>query len=278
VLNAVWGTSATNVYAVGNMGAVLHYDGTRWRSMYIGTGENFVAISGTSAEDIFISGTGTRYHFDGVSWSRMSSPAFRDAFAIVATARSTYFVGAFNGAEVLARACTATEERCDDPWDNDCDGLTNCSDDDCKDSFACARGGACETSVRLECGTTIDASTFTGIARIDDLPCLDVSTPGPEASFRFLGESNRQVTVTLAVANPDMLADPPDDLELVVTGARPGLVPGAGSCDLDACTAATSTGGGRSVTFTEVSGEVRFLVVDGPLSTARDFTLTVDCQ
>lgn len=277
-LNAVWGTSPSDIYAVGNMGTVHHYDGTHWRTMYTGTGENFVSVSGSSAQDVFVGGTNIRYHFDGVSWSRISNPAFRDTAAIVAGKTQTFFVGSFLGAEVFSRACAPTEERCEDPWDNDCDGLTNCADDDCKNALGCARGGACETSVRLECGTTISASTYTGIARIDDFPCLGVSTPGPEASFRFVGESNRQVTVTLAVSNPDMLADPPDDLELLVTSARPGLVPGAGSCDVQQCSPATATSPGRSLTFTEAQDELRYIVVDGPLSTARDFTLTVDCQ
>ena len=29
-LNAVWGTSASDIWAVGDAGVVLHYDGARW--------------------------------------------------------------------------------------------------------------------------------------------------------------------------------------------------------------------------------------------------------
>ena len=45
----VWGTSASDVFAVGFGGVILHYDGTMWRSM---TSETFVdleAVWGTGA-------------------------------------------------------------------------------------------------------------------------------------------------------------------------------------------------------------------------------------
>jgi hypothetical protein len=266
-LNSVWGLSATNIYAVGSYGTVLHYDGTTWHAMYTGTGELFMTVHGTSAQDIFVGGVGIRYHFDGVGWSRMSNPEFRDTFAVLAGFNETLFVGGFLGAEVFSRTCTAREERCDDPWDNDCDGLVNCADDDC-DTPSCRRGGACETASLLACGSTTVASTYTGIARIDDLPCLDRSTPGPEASYAFVAQSSQPVTVTLA----ETTEDPVPVLDLVVVGAT------RGACDLQSCTPATATSDGRSVTFTPTAGQVYYIVVDGPLYTARDFTLSIDCQ
>jgi photosystem II stability/assembly factor-like uncharacterized protein len=39
-LNAVWGTAANSVYAVGNKGTILHYNGTSWSSMASGTTTN----------------------------------------------------------------------------------------------------------------------------------------------------------------------------------------------------------------------------------------------
>jgi len=57
----VWGTSATNVYAVGGdedlEGAIFHYDGSAWR--LVGTvGHHLNAIWGASSTDIYAVGNG----------------------------------------------------------------------------------------------------------------------------------------------------------------------------------------------------------------------------
>jgi uncharacterized protein YjdB len=75
-LNGVWGTSATNVYAVGNGGTILHYDGASWTSMVSGSSANLNAVWGTSATDVFAVGTGgTILHYDGSHWASMAGPS-----------------------------------------------------------------------------------------------------------------------------------------------------------------------------------------------------------
>lgn len=71
-----WGTSEQDVWAVGDGGTRLHYDGassTVWRaepgSFYV-----FNAVWGASSSDVFAVGTaGTIYHWNGAAWSPMAS-------------------------------------------------------------------------------------------------------------------------------------------------------------------------------------------------------------
>jgi hypothetical protein len=75
----VWGTSATNVYAVGT-GVVLHYDGAAWSEVAIPAGATvptqtaFAKIHGTGPDDIYIVGLRTLLHFDGTAWGPIARP------------------------------------------------------------------------------------------------------------------------------------------------------------------------------------------------------------
>ena len=73
-LNAVWGSSATDVFAVGNKGTILHYDGKAWALKDSGVTDNLYAVWGTSASDVFAVGGdihGVILHYDGTAWSIM---------------------------------------------------------------------------------------------------------------------------------------------------------------------------------------------------------------
>jgi hypothetical protein len=77
-LKGVWGTSKSNVFAVGckeyltsKIGFLFHFNGVKWEHI---VGQEFVnrlgGIWGTSDQDIFIVGDGIE-HFDGKSWRVM---------------------------------------------------------------------------------------------------------------------------------------------------------------------------------------------------------------
>jgi predicted small lipoprotein YifL len=69
-IHAVWGSSPSNVFAVGAGGNILHYDGKSWSSMLQSTPEDLLAIWGSSATDVFAVGVGgTIVHYDGKGWS-----------------------------------------------------------------------------------------------------------------------------------------------------------------------------------------------------------------
>ena len=88
----VWGSSGTNVFAVGYAGTVLHYTGTSWSPMTSGTSESLYRVWGSLWSDVFAVGaTGAIVHYDGTSWNPMieiSSRQESPRSAIIARAPS----------------------------------------------------------------------------------------------------------------------------------------------------------------------------------------------
>jgi len=73
-LTYVWGSSGSNVFAVGYNGTIVHYDGTNWSTMNTGTTDSFSGVWGSSGSDVFAVGyNGTILHYDGANWSTMNS-------------------------------------------------------------------------------------------------------------------------------------------------------------------------------------------------------------
>ncbi len=73
-LYGVWGSSATDVFAVGYVGTILHYNGSAWSAMSSGTTEYLHGVWGSSAIDVFAVGiSGTILHYNGSAWSAMTS-------------------------------------------------------------------------------------------------------------------------------------------------------------------------------------------------------------
>ncbi len=67
----VWGTSADNVYTVGQRGAVLHYDGQAWNEELVGASDDLISLWGTGPDDIVAVGGRARAvvsRWDGSSW------------------------------------------------------------------------------------------------------------------------------------------------------------------------------------------------------------------
>ncbi len=72
-LYGVWGTSATNIYAVGAGGKILHFNGTSWSSMSSPTSARLSRVSGSSASDVWAAGDTVLLHFDGSTWKAVTS-------------------------------------------------------------------------------------------------------------------------------------------------------------------------------------------------------------
>ena len=74
-LSCVWGSSGSDVFAMGNSNAILHYDGSNWSSMSGGTSNVLEGVWGNSGRDVFAvgyivsyspdGGGGTILHYDG---------------------------------------------------------------------------------------------------------------------------------------------------------------------------------------------------------------------
>jgi len=72
-LFGVWGSSASDVFAVGQGGTILHYDGSSWSVQVSGTTAELSGVWGSSPTDVFAVGRpATILHFDGSRWSAQS--------------------------------------------------------------------------------------------------------------------------------------------------------------------------------------------------------------
>lgn len=76
LLRRVWGTSATNLWAVGDSGTILRYDGKVWAPIASGTTANLNYVWGVSDSDVWATGdAGTLLHWDGTKWSQLTLPS-----------------------------------------------------------------------------------------------------------------------------------------------------------------------------------------------------------
>jgi hypothetical protein len=82
MLHAVWGSSSSDVYAVGSEWTILHYDGIEWSRIEsggysdtgTGVGGGFWSVWGSSANDIYAVGGRVVLHFDGHYWREIALP------------------------------------------------------------------------------------------------------------------------------------------------------------------------------------------------------------
>lgn len=66
-LNAVWGAAANNVWAVGDGGTIVRYNGAKWTRMASGTDDELWAVWGTAATNIWLGGRDYTRRFDGAT-------------------------------------------------------------------------------------------------------------------------------------------------------------------------------------------------------------------
>jgi hypothetical protein len=52
----LWGASHSDVFAVGQFGVIVHYDGSAWSVMSAPTGSSLNAVWGASSTDVFAVG------------------------------------------------------------------------------------------------------------------------------------------------------------------------------------------------------------------------------
>jgi hypothetical protein len=67
----VWGSAEDDVYAVGQRGVVLHYDGAEWREQQVGASDDLISLWGTGPNEVVAVGgrsNGIMARFDGTAW------------------------------------------------------------------------------------------------------------------------------------------------------------------------------------------------------------------
>jgi hypothetical protein len=68
-LQAIWGSSDSDVWAAGDMGTIVHFDGSVWSLVPSGVTENLTCLTGTGANDVWATGDGgSVLHWDGTAW------------------------------------------------------------------------------------------------------------------------------------------------------------------------------------------------------------------
>lgn len=84
-LKAVWGSSPSAVFAVGDSGTALRFDGTSWTKLPWTLGDvSLLDVWGTSASDVYAVGGYTLYHYDGTAWSLFPAQPFVPGFGAYA--------------------------------------------------------------------------------------------------------------------------------------------------------------------------------------------------
>jgi hypothetical protein len=72
-LYGIWAFAADDIYAVGERGTILHYDGTQWTAQTSNTTQGLRAIWGSAPDDIYAVGdAGTMVHNNGTGWSAVA--------------------------------------------------------------------------------------------------------------------------------------------------------------------------------------------------------------
>jgi hypothetical protein len=68
-VQAIWGTSASDVWIGGSLGALVHYDGSTWSTVSgLGSGD-ISGIWGSSSTDVYVvNRAGEIWHYNGSSW------------------------------------------------------------------------------------------------------------------------------------------------------------------------------------------------------------------
>ena len=83
----VWGSTAGDVFTVGDYGSILHYNGTTWTLQYAcysaSCPSELDGVWGSSASDVFAVGqAGYILHYDGTTWSAQTNGATSYLWAV----------------------------------------------------------------------------------------------------------------------------------------------------------------------------------------------------
>lgn len=97
-MRAIWGASATNVFAVGDSGTILRWNGSVWTQMISNTTRGLYGIHGRAANDIWVTGGfGTLLHFDGATWTSVASPLPQELYSVTVVAPDDAWVAGGSG-------------------------------------------------------------------------------------------------------------------------------------------------------------------------------------
>jgi hypothetical protein len=72
-LQSIWGSSEADIWAVGDSGTIVHFDGSAWTLVDSGVTDNLTSVRGTGPSDVWAVGdAGSVLHWDGSAWTVVS--------------------------------------------------------------------------------------------------------------------------------------------------------------------------------------------------------------
>jgi hypothetical protein len=104
-LTSNWGTSSRDMWAVGERGTTLHYDGERVQAVATGVTAALGSVWGTAADDVWAVGrAGAVLHWDGSAWTQLPSGTSATLNRVFSKARDDAWIA---GDGVLLHAAKA---------------------------------------------------------------------------------------------------------------------------------------------------------------------------
>lgn len=89
-LNGVWGSGTSDVWAVGDQGTILHYDGTLWIPVRSGTTNDLLSVAGRDAKNVWAVGRkGTTLRWNGIAWSILDGKTTLDLNSVAISSYQT---------------------------------------------------------------------------------------------------------------------------------------------------------------------------------------------
>jgi hypothetical protein len=253
-LRGVWGSSGSDVFAVGDRGTILHYNGVSlsWSPMTSGFSDTLInSVWGSSGSNVFaVDWSGTILHYNGVSWTPMYSGTTKWLWGVWGSSGSNLFAVGLSGTILHLPG-----------------GMPQLD------------GGACASPIPLYCAATLDeylgsnglgrTAEFDSYGSVTACPGVRPTT-GNEVFYRLDCPVTGEVTVRLTPAEAD--------LDLIIIGEDASDP--EGGCDPTQCIAASQTNGlaVEEVTFGSEKGQRFYAVVDGYDGAVSGYTLDVRCH
>ena len=93
-LQAVWGASRSAIFAVGFQSKTARFDGKSWSLGGVGASVELTGVWGTSATNVFAAGGGAIRRFDGAKWTTVYAPVCADLHSVWGDSPTQMYVGA----------------------------------------------------------------------------------------------------------------------------------------------------------------------------------------
>ncbi len=84
----VWASSAADAWAVGEAGTILHWDGSAWSPSSSGVTGPLRGVWGSGPNDVWAVGSGMILHWDGAAWTASAAPGGADVMGVWGTSAS----------------------------------------------------------------------------------------------------------------------------------------------------------------------------------------------